>query len=132
MMHNFKCYFGQKIMSYNTLHHFLLKCKHHYNYMFRFQHFYAIHDFISYTIICIWMIINNIPVSGYKFRMTCSIQPIQYFLKIYKNKYIFNWDSLHTRLNSHYEAWSCKKEVQKRLQDKENLFRKNLQLKHVC
>ena len=42
---------------------------------------------------------------------------------------IFNWDSPHARLNSHYEAWSYKK---KRLQDTENLFRKNLQLKDAC
>ena len=36
-------------------------------------------------------------------------------------------------LNSHYEAWSYKeKEAQKRLQDTENLFRKNLQLKDAC
>ena len=38
----------------------------------------------------------------------------------------FNWDSIHARLNSHYEAWSYKKKAQKRLQDTENLFRKNL------
>ena len=47
--------------------------------------------------------------------------------------FFFNWDSPHARLNSHYEAWSYKKKkVQKRLQDTENLFRKNLQLKDVC
>ena len=31
---------------------------------------------------------------------------------ITRNKLLFkkkNWDSLHTRLNSHYEAWSYKK-----------------------
>ena len=33
-----------------------------------------------------------------------------------------------TTRNSIYK----KKKAQKRLQDKENLFRKNLQLKHVC
>ena len=45
----------------------------------------------------------------------------------------FNWDSLHARLNFHYEAWSYKKgSTKKRLQDTENLFRKNLQLKDVC
>ena len=45
----------------------------------------------------------------------------------------FNWDSLHARLNSHYEAWSYKeKKAQKRLQDTENLSTKNLQLKDVC
>ena len=47
--------------------------------------------------------------------------------------FFFNWDSLHARLNSHYEAWSYKKRsTKKRLQDTENLFRKNLQLKDVC
>ena len=46
----------------------------------------------------------------------------------------FNWDSLHARLNSHYEAWSYKKKAQKRLQDTENQFRKNLNIvkKDVC
>ena len=46
--------------------------------------------------------------------------------------FFFNWDSPHARLNSHYEAWSYKKKSTKRLQDTENLFRKNLQLKDVC
>ena len=46
--------------------------------------------------------------------------------------FFFNWDSPHARLNSHYEAWNYKKKAQKRLQDTENLFRKNLQLKDVC
>ena len=47
--------------------------------------------------------------------------------------FLFNWDSLHATLNSHYEAWSYKKKnTQKRLQETENLFRKNLQLKDVC
>ena len=41
----------------------------------------------------------------------------------------FNCDSLHARLNNHYEAWSYKKRRKKSLQDTENLFRKNLQLK---
>ena len=42
--------------------------------------------------------------------------------------FFFNWDSLHARLNSHYEAWSYKKKkkAQKRLQATENPFRKNL------
>ena len=39
--------------------------------------------------------------------------------------FFYYWDSLHARLNSHYKA-------QKRLQDTENLFIKNLQLKDVC
>ena len=27
----------------------------------------------------------------------------------------FNWDSLHARLNSHYETWSYKKESTKKI-----------------
>ena len=47
--------------------------------------------------------------------------------------FFFNWNSLHARLNSHYMRHGVKrKEAQKRLQDTENLFRKNLQLKDVC
>ena len=47
--------------------------------------------------------------------------------------FFLNWDSPHARLNSHYEAWSYKKKkAQKRLQDTENLFTKNLLLKDVC
>ena len=30
-------------------------------------------------------------------------------------KIFFNWDSLHTRLNSHYEAWSYKKKKHKKI-----------------
>ena len=41
----------------------------------------------------------------------------------------FNWDSLHARMNNHYEAWSHKKKKHKRLEDTGNLLRKNLQLK---
>ena len=42
----------------------------------------------------------------------------------------FNWDSLHARMNNHYEAWSHKKKKKhKRLEDTGNLLRKNLQLK---
>ena len=41
-------------------------------------------------------------------------------------------DSLHARLNSHYEAWSYKKRSTKKIQDTENFFRKNLQLKDTC
>ena len=48
------------------------------------------------------------------------------------NHFLFNWDSLHARLSSHYEAWIYKKRKQKRLQHTGNLFRKNLQLKDVC
>ena len=44
----------------------------------------------------------------------------------------FNWDSLHARQNSHYEEWTYNQRSTKRLQDTENIFRKNLQLKDAC
>ena len=31
------------------------------------------------------------------------------------NYFFFNWDSLHARLNSHYEAWSYKKKSAKKI-----------------
>ena len=45
---------------------------------------------------------------------------------------IFNWDSFHARLNSHYQALSYNKNKQKRLKHAGNLFSKNLQLIGVC
>ena len=44
----------------------------------------------------------------------------------------FNCDSLHVRLNSHYEAWSYKEKKNKKLKHTGNLFRKGIQLKDVC
>ena len=29
--------------------------------------------------------------------------------------FFFNWDSLHARLNSHYEAWSYKEKQHKKI-----------------
>ena len=49
----------------------------------------------------------------------------------YLSEFFFNWDSLHARLNSLYEAWSYKERRTKRLKHTRNLFRKNLQLKDV-
>ena len=72
---------------------------------------------------------HKIPICSISTTINCDLQ------RCYNgNKdFFFNWDSPHARLNSHYEAWSYKKKkAQKRLQDAENLFRKNLQLKDVC
>ena len=32
-----------------------------------------------------------------------------------QTEFFFNWDSLHARLNSHYEAWRYKKEKHKKI-----------------
>ena len=45
---------------------------------------------------------------------------------------MFNWDSLHARLNSHYKAGVTRKRITKRLKHTGNLFRKNPQLKDDC
>ena len=42
-------------------------------------------------------------------------------------KFVFNSDSLHARLNSHYEAWSYKKKKHKKITVKRCLL--NLDLK---
>ena len=31
--------------------------------------------------------------------------------------FFFNWDSLHTRLNSHFEAWAYKKKKHKKIKE---------------
>ena len=31
-----------------------------------------------------------------------------------RDNFLLNWDSLHARLNSHYEAWSYKKKKHKK------------------
>ena len=46
--------------------------------------------------------------------------------------FFFYWDSLHQSLTATTSYGVTRKEPQKRLQDKENLFRKKIQLKDVC
>ena len=80
--------------------------------------------------------LNKENVLLFKIRKCVSLKTIKLlFVTLTYLTVIFffsNWDSLHARLNSHYKAWSYKKRRKKRLQDTENLFRKNLQLKDVC
>ena len=33
----------------------------------------------------------------------------------FSKNFFFNWESLHARLNSHYEAWSYKKKKHKKI-----------------
>ena len=46
-----------------------------------------------------------------------SSKPNLYILiTVYKlHNFFLNWDSLHARPNSHYEAWSYKKKKQKKI-----------------
>ena len=46
--------------------------------------------------------------------------------------FFFDWGSLHARLNTTTRHGVTRKEVQKKLQDTKNLFRKNLQLEDFC
>ena len=46
--------------------------------------------------------------------------------------FVFDWDSLHARLSSHYEEWSYKKKKPKTLKHTGSLFRKDIQLKDDC
>ena len=50
-------------------------------------------------------------------------------IKYLVQKVFFNWDSLHSRLNSHYEGWSYKKMKHKKDYSIQERFRKNLLLK---
>ena len=78
------------------------------------------------------VILNNSGSKQYKMHLSVTIQANGWSNGKLVIFFFFNWDSLHARLNSHYEASSYKKKAQKRLQNKENLFGKNLQLKDVC
>ena len=74
-----------------------------------------------------WLMFVRIPGTSWLI-LSSMMQSSWSFVSLF----FLNWDSLHARLNSHYKDWSTRKEAQKRLQDTENLFRKNLQLKDVC
>ena len=76
---------------------------------------------------------NAVTNSQYSRRETKELNPVLADI-IEDFFFFFNWDSPDARLNSHYEAWSYnkKKKAQKILQDTENMFTKNLQLKDVC
>ena len=43
-----------------------------------------------------------------------TLQNILTLTLIFFSIFLFNWDSLHARLNSHYEAWSYKKKKHKK------------------
>ena len=43
------------------------------------------------------------------FQLSCKI------VKDSQTDFFFNWDSLHARLNGHYEAWSYKKRSIKKI-----------------
>ena len=73
----------------------------------------------GYQTIAIHIVLN---ISRRKGNQTIKFgQAIEYHKR---NTFLFsfNWDSLHARLNSQYQAWSYTG----------NLFRKNLQLTGVC
>ena len=46
--------------------------------------------------------------------------------------FFFNWDSLHARLNSYYEAWSYKEKKHEKIKACKESVLKEPQLKGVC
>ena len=60
----------------------------------------------------------------------CSIDCCMAYLEIFKPTF-FNCNSLHTRLNSHCEAWRYKKKKYKNIRHTGNSFKKNMQIKGV-
>ena len=44
---------------------------------------------------------------------------------------MYNWDSLHARLNCYYKAWNMEKKKYKKIKIYRNYVKKNLQLKGV-
>ena len=61
----------------------------------------------------------------YKDRFPCFNCPIKnfYIFHLFKTIFFSNWDSLHTRLNSHYKAWKYKKKKHKKIK----AYRKSIQ-----
>ena len=62
----------------------------------------------------------NYPSLEKKFKAPKSTQKISFYgnigeLPIYLFFFFFNWDSLHARLNSHYETQSYKKNKHKKI-----------------
>ena len=51
------------------------------------------------------------------------IQSLGFLYFIFLTFFLFNWDSLHARLNSHYETWSYKKKKHKKI----TAYRKSVQ-----
>ena len=47
--------------------------------------------------------------------------PLMNLKKMFTFFFFFNWDSLHARLNSHYEAWSYMKKKKKKKSTKKHL-----------
>ena len=45
------------------------------------------------------------------------------------SNFFYNWDSLHARLNSHYEAWNYEKKKYKKIKVYRNLSKTNVYLK---
>ena len=95
--------------------------------------FFPVSPFIPMSPLLTWEIFANLSIHCnlpiYYFGQNLPASP---FIPPSPSFFFFNWDSLHASLNSHYKAWSYNKRSTKRLQDTENLLRKNLQLKYVC
>ena len=69
---------------------------------------------------------------GNFFKTCVLLQCIVYWIHLQnKNNFLFNWDLLYARLNSHYEARSYKKKKHKKVKAYRNLLRKDPQLKDV-
>ena len=61
---------------------------------------------------------EDIPSKFLKVRSDCNIESICVATNLTKSGFLcffLNWDSLHARLNSHYEAWSYKKRSTKKI-----------------
>ena len=77
----------------------------------------------------VFMIVWDVPLEDI-FKLSASVFTSEFCEWVHVGIF-FNWDSLHTRLNSLYKAWSSRKRSTKRLKYTGTLFRRNLLLKDV-
>ena len=61
-----------------------------------------------------WIVCATCNISELKW--TCKNMKVRWiFHSLHSTRLFFSWDSLHTRLNSYYEAWSYKKKKHKKI-----------------
>ena len=81
--------------------HYLLLQLPQYLLLKRFQYFCYIDDFVSYTITCIWLIIDNVPLSCHKSRIACFIKEILYFFVFDFSYYSITFNDSKIKFNLH-------------------------------
>ena len=73
----------------------------------------CINPYLKYFDRCFLQNVTNLHINKYKIKSATSV--MSYFLWGAVWYILFNWDSLHAKLDSHYKAWSYKKKKCKKI-----------------